>query len=1229
VTLAVGRLVDAGTGEPLGTVFAVGGRMALTAFHCVGDRGSGKLRCTRVLCEWAAGTSRASVHDADPAIDVALLRLDSELPYALDYIHLAGDTPVRARFEARGFPAEVPGVSPFTISGDIVSTGVELDGVRVVQLLSRESAAELPLGGMSGGPILAGQPLRAVGVLRWNQPRRDRPDLAAGGTAFAVPSAVVLNRWPQLGLSPAADLPGLNKILRRLAQHRGQRGAQEAGADVWRLLISAGLGLDDSDLETDLETSNHDYYRITVGRGHALVEVSADLRALGAVTGGEQRLARHLDERARETGTRQLGVLTDGTEWRLYHTVNGTLRLAQPAHTTDTAGRAAGKLASWLEAVLATARRIQPTPDEIKSKLGAHSPSYAVDSAELAAIYEKRRNLPSVKVKREMWAKLLTTAAGTGFPDDDDLFVAHTLLVAMAEVIGHAVLRFDLSDSRLTAKDIMSGARLSAAGIAGVVEPDFFDWVADVPEGTWFVQDLARRMGRFAWEEVDHDVLKALYHSIIPQEVRHQLGEYYTPDWLAEAIVARCVTDPLSQNVLDPSCGSGTFLFYAIRRYLAAAEADGQHGPELLMRLTKHVSGFDVHPVAVTLARVTYLLAIGTRRLMDRPQFAVPVYLCDSMRWGQREDMYSYKGLSIRTTLDHQDLLYDPEFTTETDFTERLKFPDSVIADASSFDRLVRELADMAVDPTRRSRASLDAAFQRVGVPQDSRAVIEQTFRNMCELHDRERDHIWGYYVRNLARPVWLARPDNRIDVLVGNPPWLKYRDMTAVQKESFAKMSSERGLWEGKALATSQDLAALFVARCIELYLRADGQFGFVMPGGTLHLRHFAGFRRGQFSASAEEVAVVFDMPWNLSKIKPTFFNQSAGVIIGRRASTALARRELGGRVEEWSGHFDTERATLAEATSEINVRIIEMVTTGQASAYADRFFQGAAVVPQMLFLVEDDDPGPLGVGVGRRAVRSCRSANEHQPWKSQPRLHGIVEEQFIRSLYLGACILPFRLLLPREAIIPWDGQLLDRESLDHYPGLAAWWRAAEKSWLDNRPDAGLSLLEQLNYRQKLEQQFPVPGFRVVYPKSAMYCTAAVIPNQGDDALIDQQLYWGQVATLAEARYLSAVLNAPTVTSAVQELQPHGMHNPRDIAKYVFCLSIPVYDPDNAAHRHLAALAARAELVASAVDLPGVRFEALRRRIRHALAEDGVLAEIDQAVTAIIGGVRLAATPV
>ena len=89
------------------------------------------------------------------------------------------------------------------------------------------------------------------------------------------------------------------------------------------------------------------------------------------------------------------------------------------------------------------------------------------------------------------------------------------------------------------------------------------------------MSDMARRLSVFAWVGVDHDVLKALYQSVIEPETRHRLGEYYTPDGLAHRIVETVVAEPLTSRVLDPACGSGTFLFHAVRKFLEAAKLGG------------------------------------------------------------------------------------------------------------------------------------------------------------------------------------------------------------------------------------------------------------------------------------------------------------------------------------------------------------------------------------------------------------------------------------------------------------------------------------------------------------------------------------------------------------------------------------------------------------------------------------------------------------------------------
>lgn len=137
---------------------------------------------------------------------------------------------------------------------------------------------------------------------------------------------------------------------------------------------------------------------------------------------------------------------------------------------------------------------------------------------------------------------------GTQFTDSDELFLEHTLLVNSAEIIAHLVLGLRADD--LAAATLLSGDQFAVAGLHGVVDRDFFDWVLEVPGGEGYVASLARRLSRFDWSAVEHDVLKVLYESVISTQTRKALGEYYTPDWLANRIVSQTVTDPLNQRVL-------------------------------------------------------------------------------------------------------------------------------------------------------------------------------------------------------------------------------------------------------------------------------------------------------------------------------------------------------------------------------------------------------------------------------------------------------------------------------------------------------------------------------------------------------------------------------------------------------------------------------------------------------------------------------------------------------
>lgn len=1011
----------------------------------------------------------------------------------------------------------------------------------------------------------------------------------------------------------------LSQLARKLAARGAGRTEATVQSTLHAMLLAAPLGLDPGHLNgITLEQPAGERRRIDIEVGLCVFEVKRDLRIGNVQADAEIQLAGYVQQRSAQTGQRYVGVLTDGCEWHLYR-LQGQglaavdtleLRPDQP----DTAA-----LVRWLEGVLGIGEQLAPTPGEIARLLGAGTPGYLLDIAELKALYAAHRDDPTLRLKRELWARLLTTALGTAFRDDDQLFVQHTLLVLSAEIIAHAVL--DIDPRVIAPATLVSGHRFRQSGILGVVESDFFDWVVEVSGGDRFVRTLTRRLTRFDWSHVEHDVLKVLYESVIPTTQRKQLGEYYTPDWLAQQVVERTVTSPLESRVLDPSCGSGTFLFHAVRRYLAAADTAGRSNRDALAGVCSHVLGMDLHPVAVTLARVTYLLALGTTRLAARRStIAVPVFLGDSLQWGQEETLQTHGSLVVAARGGSG----GPEL-----FPVELRFPDSLLADTGAFDTLVSRLAEMSANRPRGSRPPpLEAVLRGLGVSAVEQATLEKTFQVMCDLHDQGRDHIWGYFVRNLARPRWLAREDNRVDVLVGNPPWLSYRYMTGAMQKEFQRLSKERGLWEGAKSATHVDLSALFVVRAIERYLQSGGRFGFVMPYAVLSRQQFRGFRKGAWPRpDGFPVCAEFGPAWDLHAVKPAFFEVPCCVITGRRVDE-YGVRAIPKTVELWAGRMQRADVSWEIARPQLRItggEVVPASTSSPVSPLASRFVQGATLVPRMICFVEKLPAGPLGLPMDEVRVRSRKTASEKEPWRSLPPLEGVLESQFVLPVHLGETILPYQALNPLQGVIPWDGKHLMDASHDRirrYPGLDRWWRDAEALWQRHRKSESLTLVGRWDYHRGLSGQFVIGGWcppiRIVYAKAGMYLAAAIVTDTL--AVIDHKLYWATCRRMEEARYLCAVLNSDVVTRSVRQFQARGEHNPRDIDKYVWQLPIPEFDADSALHVRLAALGARAEALVASLSLPKTRFEKQRRFVREQLAASETGQEIEVAVAELLG---------
>ena len=530
------------------------------------------------------------------------------------------------------------------------------------------------------------------------------------------------------------------------------------------------------------------------------------------------------------------------------------------------------------------------------------------------------------------------------------------------------------------------------------------------------------------------------------------------------------------------------------------------------------------------------------------------------------------------------------------------------------------------------------------------RATLAETIAVLQRLHDEGRDHIWAYYTRNLVRPVALSR--RKVDVVIGNPPWLNYRNTANILRDELEGQSrSLYGIWQGGRYATHQDVAGLFFARCVDLYLKDGGKIGMVLPHSALQSGQYAKWRTGAWQEAARgrgrnrvegrTLAVDFGnkVGWDLEKLEPnTFFPVASCVVFAERRGENMEATALANSVEQWLGQAG------ADDVRRVPSRIIDTSVSGN-SPYEQRTRNGATVFPRCLFFVTETENTAVVQAGQTITVNPRRGSQDKAPWRNLD-LTAIadqtIESRHFYDVHTGETLAPYSMLGPLKAILPVKHGEHEISTDPNGPGgvrlggldrrMRGRWQAINLLWEENKAAANkLNLLAQLDYYGKvsaqLEWQREDGGFplRVVYSGSGQP-TAALL--QDDRAIVDYTLFWIPCKSMEEVYYLLAIINSEALYEAVQPLMPKGQFGARHLQKHLWKLPIPEYDAGNPLHRAVSEAGASAALGAAGrlaelreVWGPRLTVTIARRELRGWLRGGGDGAGVEGVVGRLLGG--------
>ena len=690
----------------------------------------------------------------------------------------------------------------------------------------------------------------------------------------------------------------------------------------------------------------------------------------------------------------------------------------------------------------------------------------------LKQIHQRLKEDPGTITKRQLW---LNALQGSGCAPDDaaeieDLFLSHTLLITISRAV---ITALSPSKQNQPPEEVMREGFASwpqARNEFGPTNQAGVDWT----------KELFDTAAAYDWRRRARDVMRTLYQSLIPQSQRKAFGEYYTPDWLAQMLAERIIDDAWIQNaiekymfgnespqgvgVLDPTCGSGTFLFHAARRILTSTPLQKQNVTDTQKAdfILKLVNGIDIHPIAVEISRATLLRALPAEP--SRGADALQVFQGDSL-------IYSREGIAIS---NHPNL---PFYTITSPKGTEIRIPTS-FTEAPNFGQNIVRLVESA-----KTGGDIPAGVTE-GLNVDDAETLTVAFhaiRNVCQ---NEGDSVWAWYIFNMVSPATLSR--RKVNRILANPPWVRMSDIQVqTRKDEMESLARQMGIYGQGKSNTGFDIGGLFVARCRQNFLNEEGlnRAAWVLNWASLKGSNWEKTRQQQKAYTVEylDLRKVREVPFtganscvwiqenktrNATSLRVLInLNPGADGRIGTADDWDIAKDKLG-----WSSaptRLPQEKSDYFVGTRPV-------------------FRQGAALVPHCLVKVD-------AANTENDVVKFTTATSRQRPWKNEGEQQGEVPARWMRDAVFPESLLPFALRDQTvQVIIPLD----DAGHPDVARDLNPYWKKAEDIYDRNKgkgTNTPKTLWENLNYQNKLLRQIP-SGVSQPYLRRVFYNSSGAI---------------------------------------------------------------------------------------------------------------------------------------
>lgn len=688
-------------------------------------------------------------------------------------------------------------------------------------------------------------------------------------------------------------------------------------------------------------------------------------------------------------------------------------------------------------------------------------------------------------------------------------------------------------------------------------------------------------------EEVQ-DILQEVYMELIPSEMRHLMGEYFSPDWIVEHSLDMIGYDgDIEKSLIDPCAGSGPFLTQAIKRIID--KHNGNLNKDDIKKITQNIVGFDINPISVVAAKANYILIMFSAFFDNCDEnfgepVNIPVFIADSILAPVVYSEENGETLKLKTSVGTLELPKFSSFEQGNEFLTQLSY---FIHEKPNYSLFLNYIKGKNL------------------IKDSDEPIVKKLFDDLYILHRSGKDSFWPIILKNSFAPIMIG---NKFDFVVGNPPWIAWKSMSKSYREGTLAIWQSYGIFEKNAYdkkTTHDDFGMAVTYVSIDQYLKENGTMVFLLPASFLKAtKGGEGFRKFEIIRNNQNIPFCVDCVHDFSEV--SLFTISTVAIkfckslkmeypmnnyytfhqIGKRSKidshadwrTVSKLLECKRLIAQPVDKNDIQSAwlTLDDMTFANNV-----LDTSKPRIYRGRKGIEPAGAKGVYILKK-----PLKVRDGYLQIENDITRQRRQDIKDKGVNVGVVEETYIFPMLGGRNIQKWKIKSNEFMIVPhtsvYKYGIPENILANIAPDTFMWLNFYHDELLETRIQNGKFFNSETQpfYRLDNVGKYTYSPYKVLWKEQTGSMSAVVVssyynsvPNPDyniftEDKIIvvDSKVLMLDLQEEMEAYYVCGIINAPNVAKVVDG---YAISTNRgvDVLKYI---AIPKYDKGNELHQQI-----------------------------------------------------------